>query len=401
MVRARLQKKEGYFYAVLSFRDSGGKRKEIWRRTGIRETENPRRAERLCEEYREKLIFELSVLAIDDKFLLSQRSFFLVDHRKTLFGDYIENWLEYTKNKIELTTYSAYRHTILSGMKPYFNNRLITLQELTARDLSLFYQSLSPKVKASTVEHYHAIIRHALQFAYENDLVPSNIADKVQLPKTQSFVGHYYNQEELLKLINCVKGDRIEFAVLMACFYGLRRSEIVGLKWENIDFVYKTISIIHTVTSCSIAGKQRIIARDRTKTSSSLRTLPLMPEIESFLLKMKQEQNFNAHKYGNYYNNDNSEYVYRDQFGNLIKPNYITQHFQIVLKRAGMPRIRFHDLRHSCATLLRHNGVRMEDIQRWLGHSSIETTEKIYSHFEDKDNIPLARIMQQNLFYTD
>ena len=89
MVRARLQKKAGYFYAVLSFRDSGGKRKEIWRRTGIKETENLKRAERICEYYRERLILELSVLASDDKFLLSQCSFYLVDKRKSLFGDYI------------------------------------------------------------------------------------------------------------------------------------------------------------------------------------------------------------------------------------------------------------------------------------------------------------------------
>lgn len=263
--------------------------------------------------------------------------------------------------------------------------------------ISYFYYECLKNISVSTLKHYHAIIRQALKYAYQNELVISNVADKVKIPKVPIYVGTYYNQDELLNLFNCVKGKPIEFAVLMASYYGLRRSEIVGLKWSNIDFQYKTIIIKHTVINCAIDGKSQLIAKDRAKSQSSIRTLPLLPNIEEYLIKLKEMKKRNKETFGNSYNQSYDDYVYVNQIGELMKPGYITQNFPIILRNNNLRRIRFHDLRHSLAALLRHNGARMEDIQKWLGHSTIEITEKIYSHFENIEYQKLATIIQDAL----
>lgn len=224
-------------------------------------------------------------------------------------------------------------------------------------------------------------------------MVASNIAKKVRLPKVQEFIGHYYNREELINLLECVRGKQIEFAVLMATYYGLRRSEIVGLKWSAIDFDYKTIFINHTVTEYSCEGKLVRESKDSAKTKKSIRTLPLIPEIEVHLLRMKEVQKHNKCLLDCDYCLDYEDYIYVNDFGHLIKPSYITHNFPKILNEFGLRKIRFQDLRHSCATLLRHQGARMEDIQKWLGHSSIVTTEKIYSHFEDWEHLRTAKLI--------
>ena len=176
----------------------------------------------------------------------------------------------------------------------------------------------------------------------------------------------------------------------MAAHYGLRREEIVGLKWSAIDFQYKTLTVRHTVTEYVIDGKPQLIARDAAKTSSSVRTLPLFPSVEDFLLKMKLEREDWERFYGAKYHHEADEYIYVNEDGTLMHPNYISRYFPMFLKKNGLRKIRFHDLRHTCATLLRHEGVPMEDIQKWLGHSEISTTERIYAHFDDRNNLPTS-----------
>jgi integrase len=206
----------------------------------------------------------------------------------------------------------------------------------------------------------------------------------------ERFIGSYYNIEETQKLLQEVKGSKLEFAVIMAAHYGLRREEIVGLKWSAIDFQYKTLTIRHTVTEYVVDGKPTMIARDAAKTSRSVRTLPLFPSVEDFLLKMKAKREDWEKFYGTRYHHEADEYIYVNEDGTLMHPNYISRYFPMFLKKNGLRKIRFHDLRHTCATLLRHEGVPMEDIQKWLGHSEISTTERIYAHFDDRNNLPTS-----------
>ena len=143
-----------------------------------------------------------------------------------------------------------------------------------------------------------------------------------------------------------VKGKRIEFAVTLGAFYGLRRSEIVGIKWDAIDFERKTFTIKHTGTEVMLDGKVTMIDKERTKTKSSYRTLPLVKPFEELLLRMRAEQETNRRVCGSAYCRKYLDYIYVDELGERIKPNYITQHFSIVIKNNGLKKIRFHDLRH-------------------------------------------------------
>lgn len=185
----------------------------------------------------------------------------------------------------------------------------------------------------------------------------------------------------------------MELPILAAAFYGLCRSEIIGLKWNAIDFERKTICINHTVVQTTINGQTKIIQKDGTKTVSSYRTLPLVPSFEDLLIKVKASQIQNQRSKGVAYCTDYLEYVCVDPLGHLLKPNFVTQHFALLLERNGLKKIRYHDLRHSCASLLYASGIGLKDIQEWLGHSDIGTTSNVYTHLDYSSKTITANIL--------
>ena len=246
------------------------------------------------------------------------------------------------------------------------------------------------KVSANTVIHRHANIRKALQYALKLGLIDFNPADRVERPKKNKYVATTYNEKELENLFSVVKGKRIEFAVTLGAFYGLRRSEIVGIKWDAIDFERKTFTIKHTVTEVMLDGKVTMVDKERTKTKSSYRTLPLVKPFEELLLRMRAEQETNRRVCGSAYSRKYLDYIYVNELGELVRPNFITQNFTIVLANNKLKKIRFHDLRHSCASLLYAHGVSLKEIQEWLGHSDISTTSNIYTHLDYSSKVSSA-----------
>ena len=173
-------------------------------------------------------------------------------------------------------------------------------------------------------------------------------------------------------------------------FTVLRRSEVLGLRWDAIDFEEKAITIRHTVNETRIDGKYTLVLADTTKTKSSYRTLPLVAPFEAILKRLKAEQEENRKLCGNCYCQDYLGYIYVNELGELIKPGYLSSHVPVVLKEHNMPPIRFHDLRHSCASLLFSQGVSLKEIQAWLGHSTIGTTANIYTHLDENSKINSA-----------
>ncbi len=167
----------------------------------------------------------------------------------------------------------------------------------------------------------------------------------------------------------------------------------MGLRWESIDFEANSITIEHTVTQALVDGKKILVADDTTKSKASFRTLPLVPGFRAKLLAMKEEQERNRKLCGKSYNKVEGQYIYTDALGNRIKPAYLTDAFPEFLVRNGFRRLRFHDLRHSCASLLLANGVPLKQIQEWLGHSDFAITANTYAHLEFNSKLASAQAM--------
>lgn len=277
---------------------------------------------------------------------------------------------------------AGYVNNIEKRIVPYFRGQRILLRELTALDVENFYSYCFNELhlKGTTVQRFHANIHKAMKYARKHDLIASNPMDNVERPKSQRYVGAFYSVSELETLFQAVKGDPCEFPVLMAAFYGLRRSEIMGLRWRAIDFENNLITIDHTVVQCMCDGTTITVEKDRTKNQSSCRSMPLVPQYRDLLLRMKVRQECCRKLCGNCYTE--SEYIFVNDMGEPYQPNYVTQHFKLVLRKNHLRSIRFHDLRHTCASLLLKNGVPMKDIQEWLGHSSYNTTANIYAHLD-------------------
>lgn len=379
MVAGHLSEKNGNYYAVLSYTDAFGKRRTKWVNTGLPVRGNKKKAEAFLMEERKKFQTAEPVTG------------------GVLFADYIEQWLEVAKPTIAVATYASYCAMVKRVIAPYFRERRITLQGLTPKDIQDFYLEKLKTVSASSVIHYHANIHRALKHAVKLDLIPTNPADKVDRPKKDRFIGSFYDAEEVNKLFEVSKGTKLEFPILFGAFYGLRRSEALGLKWDAIDFENDSITIRHTVTSVTLDGKVQLVAADTTKTKSSLRTLPLVPFVKERLLVLKKEQENNRRLCGRSYHKQFAGYVCINEMGDLIKPHYVTEQFPKLLDANGLRRIRFHDLRHSCASLMLANGVPMKQIQDWLGHSDFSTTANIYAHLDYSTKLSSADAMLSGL----
>lgn len=311
-----------------------------------------------------------------------------------LFCDYMLNWLKMIKPNIRPTTYGGYERIINKRIYPYFKNLNVTLTELKPIHIQAFYTYLfnELKLKGATVKKYHANILSALSYAEKMDLITSNPAKKVVTPKVEPYVPTFYNKDELQLLFNIIKDTNIKIPILIGAFYGFRREEILGLKWNAIDFENNSITINFTVTEASYDGKHQIVAEAKTKTSSSYRTLPLIPKIKELLLEEKEKQRENKKIFKDcYLNTDN--YVCVNEDGTLIKPDYLTHKFHEIIINNKLKPIRLHDLRYSCASLLLKNAVYMKDIQVWLGHSSFNTTANLYAHVDKTASENSAKVI--------
>ena len=400
MIAGHLQEKNDFYYVVLNYKDSAGKRHTKWCRTGLPVKGNKKRAEAMLMELRLSFDPEAEEAAQRLRKGESPAPDFesaRAQDCKLLFADYLEQWLKVARSTVKTITYSGYAEEVQKRISPWFRERGIALTELQASDIQDFYSFRLETVKATTVIHDHAVIHRALKYAVKMDMIPVNPADKVERPRKEAFQASFYDRNELNRLFEVAKGTRLEIPVMLAAFYGLRRSEVLGLRWDAIDFDTDTITIRHTVTSFNMDGKHILIASDTTKTKSSMRTLPLVPVFRERLRTLKWEQVENRRLCGRSYCPDYIGYICVDEMGNLIQPNYISTAFRKLLERNGLRSIRFHDLRHSCACMMLISGVAMKQIQEWLGHSDFSTTANIYAHLGYNSKLSSAEAMLAGL----
>ena len=331
MVAGHLTLKNGKYYAVLNYKNAGGQRKTKWISLGLSEKGNKRKAE--AELARLRAEFEPPKEAGD----LSS---------DMLFADYLLEWLEIAKGRLAHATYGAYQGLLKSTIVPYFRKKKLTLRELEARHLQMFYSEMLRRVTPNTVIHYHAVIHSALKYAVKTDMLIQNVADKVDRPRKNSFQPVFLSADEMQKMFEALRGTKLELPVLVAAFYGLRRGEVVGLKWDAIDFEQGTISVKRTVTSTIIDGKYQEFEQQSAKTKSSLRTLPLIGSFREYFMQVKEAQELNKQVCGNCYNYEYDGFVFVDELGERMRVEYLTNAFPKFLESHGLRRMRFHDLRH-------------------------------------------------------
>lgn len=193
----------------------------------------------------------------------------------------------------------------------------------------------------------------------------------VKKPKREQPKVNYYSLEEAQHLITEVKGTKLELPVTLSLAYGFRRSEVLGLHWEDIDFVDNRISVRHVVVEGVDDGKRILVEKDSMKVAASLRTLPLFDPITT-ILKEEWERKKAL----------NPTFVCTDKNGKGMKPDVLTHDFRKFLADHELRHIRYQDLRHSCASILIAAHVPLIQVQYWLGHSTMLTTANMYAHLD-------------------
>lgn len=388
MVAGHLQEKNGMFYVVLNYRDENGKRKTPWISTNLPVKGNKKRAENFMMDVRRNFV-PPNVQRTEEREAMQKGDI--------LFTDFLLKWLRVAKSTVKLTTYASYEMMATRIIIPYFETLNIKLKELTTEDIQEFYSAQLERVSANTVIHYHAVIHRALKYAVKIKTIQSNPAVNVERPRKEKFIGSFYDKKEINTLFDIIQGHPLEAAIKLAAFYGLRREEIIGLKWTAIDFENNTLTIQHTVTECNLDGKHIEVASDTAKTDSSLRTMPLVTNFREMLLAKKEKQEHYRKLCGRSYCKEYLDYIFVNEMGERWKPRYLSDGFKRILEQNGLRRIRFHDLRHTCASLLLANNVPMKKIQEWLGHSDFSTTANIYAHLDFQSKISSAEAMLTGL----
>lgn len=313
------------------------------------------------------------------------------------FGEYLLKWLStHSKSYLGQSTFESYQCQIKKHIIPSLGS--IQLQKLTAFHLKEFYNDkltsgriqgvggLSPR----TVQYMHRIISEALAHAVNDNLIPTNISKTIPPIKVRKYKGEVYTFDDLQKLFEVIKGTDIEIAIILASSLGLRRGEILGMSWNQIDFNNKLLTINRQLIRTETGSKFT-----SPKTENSNRTIPIEDNLIRILKKNKERQEILKSQLDNLYE-DNNLVVCKDN-GSLIPPDNITKKFNYLLKKNNLKKIRFHDLRHTFATLMLEQNQSLKVVSELLGHTTIKTTADIYSHALDstkrKANATLDNIL--------
>ena len=291
-------------------------------------------------------------------------------------------WLDYWYKdiilpQIEETTAYGYRGMIENYLKPQLGE--IRLQKLTARDIQQYYTWLMDEKELSpnTVIKHHNLLTNTLNAAERQEYITKNPMRAVSPPKKRQREAKFYTSEQLGILLDRAVGTRLELPVFICAYLGLRRGELCGLRWGDVDLEHQTITIENTRTQ---AGKKEI--EKGTKTASSTRTLYLPDTLCDMLKAAKEHQQTCRAEYKNAY--DDNDYVVVMEDGRPFRPNYLSELFGKFLADNDLPKIVLHELRHTFASLSNQAGIPAYNIGKALGHSTPATTQKIYTHLLDQ-----------------
>lgn len=315
------------------------------------------------------------------------------------FSDWIRQWLETSKANMDGVTWQGYDSDARGQILPYFDEKGTTLAELTRPLLQDYIDEksksgrkdgkggLSPK----TIRHLKNVMQLAQEAAIKEKLIPGNYCKGLKLPEAIRYEYQYYNEEELNQMFAVLREEPLYPLFRITAVYGLRLSELMGLQWNSVDFINNRLLVKHTRVKM-----QTEVAKNKTKTKSSRRSFPLLPDVRELLLEAKEQEQENRRLFGSEY--IENPYIFKWADGKPYAPDYVSKKFSALLKKHGLRHIRFHELRHSCATfLLTMENITLKDVQDWMGHANISITMDVYGHVDMKRKNFIANGMSARL----
>lgn len=320
------------------------------------------------------------------------------------FHNYLKRWLENKKPTLEVTTYEGYEYRLRVPIK-YFSEKKILLTDLKPEHIRDFYNAMFTmehgegkrhKVGYSnrSVKDTAILIRSSLTDAVINGYIAKSPAAKIKTPKKPENIKKraYIGVDEVNIFFDAIKDHILEVPFLLTIYYGLRREEVLGLRWSAIHDDGR-LYIEHTVSRVKTT-----IEKDRTKTDASYRSYPIPAEIRDKLAKIRDRQENNRILFGNEY--QNSDYIFTWDDGHLFSPDYLTKSFKKIIRQDDRldDTLTLHSLRASCVSILVHQGMDIKDIQEWVGHKDIQTTLNIYARTNEKQKNKVADSLTKAMF---
>lgn len=294
-----------------------------------------------------------------------------IEPSKMTFGELVDVWLEqYVHNKCRPRTINTYMGTVRRYIKPYLGK--LSINQIKPIHIQQFLNELLRTLQPSTVQIIRSVCKNIFQWAVDMQLVESNPVDRVKPPKTAPREMKYWNEEQVRRFLEAAKDHRYYPVYYLAIFTGMRKGEILGLKWEDIDFEAGRISVKRNLQRIDGHG---LILQEAPKTERSRRVVDISDSVVEVLKQHKRRQAEELLLLG-----IRSDMVFTTTKGKWVDPSWIKNTFHVIAKKAGNPRIRFHDLRHTHATLMLKAGVHPKVVSERLGHSTITITLDTYSH---------------------
>lgn len=303
--------------------------------------------------------------------------------------EYLLKWLkEYARPNVAPTTYDGYEMIVKKHIIPVLGD--IKLKELKPIHIQSYQNNRLNKGKikgkgglsSTTVLQHHRVLSKALKQAVMWQLIPNNPCKSIQAPKKADIEIQVMTKKELKYIIDHAD-EKLKRVLIIAGYTGMRRSEILGLKWKYVDLINNSLAIKRALVRTNDGIKIK-----KPKTNSSQRSVAISTTLANLLKKIKKEQKEYKLYYGQDYKDNDLVFTHED--GECLKPDYISHGFKDLVRKLNMGQYKFHDLRHTHATLLLQSGEHPKKVQERLGHANISTTLDIYSHVTENMQKELA-----------
>jgi integrase len=297
-----------------------------------------------------------------------------VEPTKKKFKDFTLDYLEQVyRNRVKKSSYETAQNILITHVVPWFGN--VDLNDIDQFLVHEFYnEKIQEGYSSSYIQKMHEMVRMILRVAYKWEVLQKDIASMIEAPRLIKKEMGVWTIKQVNEFLKFAKHSRYHPVYFIAAYTGMRKGEILGLMWDDIDFEEKTLTINKTLYKTTRDG----FLLQEPKTANSIRTIYIDDDIIRVLKKQKVKQNLEKLKFGGVYKEHNM--VFAQETGEYVNPGGVNGLFTRFIEQSGLPRIRFHDLRHTHATILLQMGVNPKIVAERLGHSSVQITLDTYSH---------------------